>query len=268
MIIRDAIAMAALLWAAPLAAQDGGVVPFDSAYPPLSFMQDGEADGFDVAIARALAAEIDMPVTFVSANFDDIQLGDWPVDWVFSVSSMSINSTRIENFNFVGPYYYDTAVFVRQISETPFQQSDLAGAQVGICSGCNYEAYLQGNYETSNPEPQNSYADVEIVKLATDTDILSRLVNSGTDDEAETLDFGVTSALVADHFVNQGFPIEKVGRPIYVQPVWIVVPKDNEELTDALIAAHLALAEVGAISELSVTYLGQDYFDLSKLANQ
>ncbi len=252
-------ALAGILSALPVWAQDPQV-PFDGSYPPLSFVDaDGTPDGFDVAVAREIATQLGITPEFVSSDFDTIQSGDWPENWLFTVSSMSRSPAREERFFFVGPYYQDATVIVTGPNTSPDAEPTLDlvdGGRIGVCRGCIYQDYIEGNYVVNGQAGEPPFADVAVTAYSTDTDILLQLI--AAPDEAE-IDFGVTSVFVADLFKASGFPIRKVGSPLFVEPLWIAVPLSKESELARIEEAFEAVRASGRLSELSVQHLQNDY---------
>ncbi|QFS82978.1 Octopine-binding periplasmic protein precursor [Roseivivax sp. THAF40] len=233
-------------------------LPFDSEYPPLSFRgPDGVADGFDVAVARALSDKLGLVPDFIPADFVRIQSGNWPDDWPFAVASMSITDQRREVFDFVGAYYYDFVVLIgAETGGDPLPQPG-PGDRIGVCSGCVYRAFLEGNFMIGDGEMGSPrYPDAEIVDFATDTDMLRQLVAADG-----SITHGVTSARFAEYFRDLGFAITVSSETVFVTPTYIAVPKNSSVAQQDVASAYDALKAEGILSELSVEHLGRDYTD-------
>ena len=233
---------------------DDLVAPFDANYPPLSFRGRGGApDGYDVAVAKEVARRLDSDVAFEPADFFEIQSGDWPPSWDYSVASMSRNPDREDRFLFVGPYVYDQIVVVAALGSPVEEVQQLRDVEVGVCDGCIYHLFLEGEYE-SDGVAGKALPGVDAVTFATDPDILREISdpNSG-------LEFGVTSAFHADYFISLGAPIKKLTPPLFVSPLWIVVPKGMPDIAEAISVAVEEMRADGTLPQLSVDYLGSDY---------
>ncbi len=246
-----------LIMAAFCATAQPVVLPFDSSYPPMSFRTpQGQADGFDVAVAREISARMAIDVVFEPSDFFDIQSGQWPDDWGFAVASMSRDAERDKVFEFIGPYLFETVVVVASANAPAIAVADLQNIRIGICSGCVYKAYLEGNYEgggSSGPPIPGA----EPVFFATDSDILRKLSSASAD-----LQYGITSAFHADYFIGLGAGIRKLDPPLYVSPLWIAVPKRHQALLQQLEPAFQSIVADGTLSALSTTYLTSDYTTL------
>lgn len=245
------------LLALPAGAETTVTIPFDRDYPPLSFQTGTDApDGFDIAVARELAAILDYQPAFIAADFDQIQSGNWEDDWGFTVSSVSRSAEREARFAFVGPYLFDSIVIVAGESGDPVDLDDVNGATVGVCAGCIYSQFMLGTYNSIDPQEPPMFLDVKISTFPTDTDILRDLA-SHTD---ATVDFGVTSAFVANQAINDvGLPLRVVGKPLFREPLWVVLPIANADQAPLFEAALKTLQTSGRLSELSIQYLGSDF---------
>lgn len=251
--VKFAILLIAL--AAPLAAEEI-TLPFDSAYPPLSYRgENGHADGFDIAVARALVEKLGAEALFEAADFLDIQSGDWPDSWGFAVASMSQTEQRRERFDMVGPYYYDYIVLIGRETDGVLP-SPGKGARIGVCAGCVYRAFLEGNYKThEGQEGQPRYPGTEIVEFATDSDMLRTMVQEGDGG----IDYGVTSARFAEYFRDLGFGITLSSDTVFITAVYIAVPKQGGVDVEKVREAFDSLEEAEIVSTLSRQYLGNDY---------
>jgi polar amino acid transport system substrate-binding protein len=246
-----------VLLALPAGAKTPVTIPFDDDYAPLSFQTGTDApDGFDIAVARELAAILDFEPTFEAADFDRIQAGNWDDDWGFTVSSMSRSVEREARLAFVGPYLFDYIVIVAGQSGGPVDLDDVNGATVGVCAGCIYAQFLLGTYKSVDPQETAMFSDVSLSTFATDTDILRDLASYPN----ATVDFGVTSVFKANQAINDvGLALQVVGKPLFREPLWVVLPIARADQAPLFEAALTTLHNSGRLSELSIQYLGGDF---------
>jgi polar amino acid transport system substrate-binding protein len=260
---KVAAAVFALVLATGVAAQDA-IIPFDPDYAPLSFQDDaGEADGFDVDVARAIAGKLGITPEFSPELFRTIKSGGWPEDWIYSVASMSRNAEREEAFDFVGPYYYDAVILVGPPGTEGATVTAARDKRIGTCSGCIYADYIAGQYRNVDGNEIKPFGNARVVLFPTETDMLRSLADPAED----LIDFGMTSVHKVDFFIATGRPVTKVSGPIFVEPVWIAVPKGHEEMRASVEEAWRALGSDGTLGELSRRWLGEDYTRLPDAGN-
>ncbi len=230
------------------------IIPFDPNYEPLSFKtKEGQAAGFDVAVARKLAELADIEVKFRGVDFFEIQSTPWPKEWGFAVASMSRTPKRDKAFNFIGPYLFDTVVVVAAKSAPIVPVNNLKNIAIGVCTGCVYKSFLEGSY-FSDQEGGPPIPGAKVKLFATDPDILRAL-----SDPASGIQYGVTSAFHADYHISIGTSVKKLKPPLYLEPLWIVVPKSRSDLLVKLEAAFDKIAADGTLSVLSKKHLLFDY---------
>ncbi|MEO9897731.1 MAG: transporter substrate-binding domain-containing protein [Paracoccaceae bacterium] len=259
--MKVSLICAALIFGASGASAEPVLIPYDPEYPPMSKQTETGPEGFDIIVAQEIAKVLASDFEFIPSDFDKIQGEDWPADWSFTVSSTSYSEEREERFHFIGPYYMAAVVLVRSASDAesepndePFDLPD--GTRVGVCNGCIYKDYIDGNYLQNGTEGSKPLGNVSAVPFAFETDILRALVNGGED----SVDYAITSAAFAQHFRNIGFPLEQVGPPLFVEPLWITQPiRASDAELQALDAAFRKVATDGLIAAASEKFLGGDF---------
>ncbi|MFQ6552342.1 transporter substrate-binding domain-containing protein [Aestuariibius insulae] len=264
--IRNSALIACLL-AGPLVADPLGV-PFDSDYEPLSYLSNGEPDGFDVAVARVIADEIGEDLTFAATDFNTIQSGEWQDDWDFAVASMSRDPTRETRFRFIGPYYYDTIVLVSAKGEPddPAEEDNatalpIAGDRIGVCRGCIYKTAILTGQVALVPGSDLEGTDVTFVEFSTDIDALLHLGLPSP----EGIDHVLTSSYVADQFIGAGYEVAISIDQLFIAPVWIVVPADASETEEKVRQAFDRLSADGAIEALWRDFFERDYINPAQI---
>jgi polar amino acid transport system substrate-binding protein len=146
-------ALCALFLAAPLAraaddslerVQKRGelVVGFAAHYPPFESKNEktGDFEGFDVDLAKALAAGLGGKAKFMDAEWQGLLGGLQKGDYDVLVTCMSKSETRGQNVNFSDVYYTLSDVVVVRKGETAIQGGqDLTGKVVGVQLGSGSE---------------------------------------------------------------------------------------------------------------------------------
>lgn len=189
---------------------------------------DGVPQGFDVEIAKIIAAELGIDedgiewVETVSANRESfVETGQ--VDIV--VATYTINDDRKERISFAGPYYEaGQSILTLKDNEDIQGPDDLAGTKVCTVSGSTPEKNLLENYP-----------DAEVVPFGTYAECIDPLRN------------GQVDAVSTDNVILAGFAadnddLEVRGEPFTQEPYGIGLAKDDTDfrnwINDVLEAAY------------------------------
>lgn len=120
----------------------------EGAYPPFNFVDaNGELQGFDVEIAKALCAEMKVECTISAQAWDGIIPGLNAGQYDAIVASMSITPARLEAVNFTKPYYQAGAVLVapKDSAIEPTAES-LAGKAIGVQRSTTYATLVETHF--------------------------------------------------------------------------------------------------------------------------
>ncbi len=248
-------------------------VSTDPAYPPQSELNEdtGEYEGFDIDVATEIAKRLGVEVAWEAPAWDTIVAGNWNGRWDISVGSMTITPERAEVLYFTPPYYYTPAsIAVNADNTTITDASGLDGKKVGVCGGCTYDSYLQGNLEIALDESGTPKAipsvitDPQIKTYDTDSTAIQDL-NLG---DGRRLD-GVISALpTLQAAIDAGSNIKIVGDPLYYEPLAVAIDRSSEldptSLLDKISEIVHEMHEDGTLSEMSTKWYG---VDLTKAEN-
>ncbi len=106
----------------------------EGAYPPFSFVDaNGDLQGFDIDIARALCEAMDAECTLVTQDWDGIIPALLARKYNAIVASMSITEERKEKVDFTNKYYQSPARFARKVgSGIEITEEGLKGKSVGV----------------------------------------------------------------------------------------------------------------------------------------
>jgi polar amino acid transport system substrate-binding protein len=249
--------------------EEKGTITFstDPAYPPQSELNEdtGEYEGFDIDVATEIAKRMELEIAWEAPAWDTLVAGNWNGRWDVSVGSMTITPERAEVLFFTPPYYYTPAsIAVHEDNTTITDASGLDGQTIGVCGGCTYDAYLQGNLEialdqSGTPEAIESVvADPEIKTYDTDSTAIQDL---GLGD-GQRLDAVVSALPTLQAAIDAGSPIKIVGEPLYNEPLAVAVDQsselDSQSLVDKLSEIIEEMHEDGTLSELSMKWYGVD----------
>ena len=108
-------------------------------YPPFNFInEEGDLDGFDIDIAKALAKEMGVEAKPITTAWDGIIGGLLSKRFDSIIGSMAITEERLEKVNFTNPYYYDGAQFFSTSDSNLKSIKDLKDGKVGVVTGTTY----------------------------------------------------------------------------------------------------------------------------------
>jgi len=263
-------------------------VSTDPAYPPQSeLVADAEipADsqctgeehvaaefsGFDIDVTVEIAKRLGVEPCFVTPDWTLITGGNWSGRWDLSVGSMTITPERMQALYFSQPYYTTPAALYVHADSTLTSAEELSGKKIGACSGCTYEAYLDGSLAIPGETITFTVTDAEVTGYDTDT---SALLDLALGDGAR-LDGAMTALPTGQQFIDSGQPIKQLGDPLYFEYLAAAFDRnsalDSEtfraEVTEIIQAMH----SDGTLQKLAEQYYGTDLatpgasFDLAAL---
>ncbi|HWL48617.1 MAG TPA: transporter substrate-binding domain-containing protein [Acidimicrobiia bacterium] len=234
-------------------------VSTDPAYPPQSSLNEdtNEYEGFDIDVATAIAEGIGVEVAWEAPAWETIIAGNWSGRWDLSVGSMTITPEREEVLHFSTPYYFTPAVVVVGADDDSISDitTDLDGQTIGVCGGCTYDSYLQGNLEIPGESFEFVIDDAEIITTDTDTTAIEQLVQG-------RVAAVMTSATVAQGAIDAGLAVKVVGDPLFYEPLAAAIDASASEDTETFVARVSEIIEGmhedGSLSELSTQWFGLD----------
>ena len=227
---------------------------------PSDVLTTAEMQGFDVDVAKAIGDSLGVETCFATPEWDAITAGNWANKWDLSVGSMTITTARQKILDFSIPYYYTPAVVaVRADSGI----TDLAGLEgKALCAGTatTYEQWLNHDMEGLGLPESSIYAqapNVTVVPLDTDQSC-AQAIKAGREDFIGY----VTSETVVNANIAEGYPVVKVGTPVYSEDLAAAFDKSSSLPTDSLRAEvdklFTAMHSDGRLSELSKKWFEAD----------
>ncbi|HEY1226748.1 MAG TPA: cystine ABC transporter substrate-binding protein [Ramlibacter sp.] len=157
---RRALAAGAMLLAASLATPAFGAdllatvkargtlrVAMEGTYPPFNYkdQKTGQLTGFDVEVARLLAARMGLKPEFISTEWSAILAGLGAGKYDVIISQVGITPKREASFDFSVPYTYSIPQLVLRSNDSAAYKSlaDLKGKKVGVGQGTVFEQQLK-----------------------------------------------------------------------------------------------------------------------------
>ena len=234
------------------------VMAVDAANPPFSFVKDGQLDGFDIDVARAIAERLGVKLETVTPAWDVITAGHWQQHWDISVGSMAPTKARSEVLDFPAVYYYAPAVIVvNKDNQSVKEAKDLDGKRIGVEAASIYESYLDRALVIDAPGmPAIEFAisGAKTVSFEHEPDAFAELAFG----DGVRLDAVIASYLAAASQIRQGGRFRIVGKPLFAEPIAVAIDKG-----DAAFAARIArivtlMHSDGTLRKLSLKWLAAD----------
>jgi len=224
----------------------------EGAYPPFNFLTaDGQLEGFDVDIARALCEEMNAECEFVTQDWDGIipalQAGKFDA----IIASMSITEERKQQVDFTEKYYNTPpALVVAKDSDIAgVTKEDLADKTIGAQGSTTHANFAE---ETFPDSEIRVYPTSEEYKL----DMVNGRLDAVIDDVIVLQDWLKTPDGECCKVLGTLTPVEE----IYGEGIGIAVRKGEDELREKFNAAIAAIRENGKYKEINDKYFDFDAY--------
>jgi len=225
----------------------------DDDYPPLDFaLPDGALAGFNVDIARAVCAELQIACTIQARRWDTL------VDSLLAgkgdvvAASLAATPALRAKVDFTKPYYKSPARFAtRKDSKlTDATPAILAGKSIGVVEGSAHKAYLDAFFPGV---VEKTYPDVAALRAA---------LRSGAIDAAfgDGLSWAVwlAGSASADCCLFKGGPY--LESRFFGEGVGMALRKEDADLRHAIDWALARLASRGVYAELYLKYFPVGFY--------
>ena len=220
----------------------------EGAYPPFNYIDKaGQLQGFDIDIARALCAKMQVECSLVAQDWDGIIPGLLARKYDAIIASMSITPERKRRVAFTDPYYSNTLAFIaKKGSGFKTDKASLKGKFIGAQRATVSSQYAEDNLSG-------------VIKL--------KLYDT---QEAAYLDLtsGRLDAVLADKLPSYnwlqsdaGKAFEFVGDPIDIgDKIGIAIRKRNQDLAQMFNKALAAILEDGTYQKINAKYFPFDIY--------
>jgi polar amino acid transport system substrate-binding protein len=236
-----------------------GTRPSDTKCPS-DALTTAEMQGFDVDVAKAIGDALEVETCFATPAWDAITAGNWANKWDLSVGSMTITTDRQKILDFSIPYYYTPAVIAVHADSGITDLAGLEGQSLCVGTATTYDQWLNHDMAGLGLPEASIYAqapNVTVVPLETDQEC-AQAIAAGREDFVGY----VTSGTVVDANIAAGFPVVKLGSPVYSEDLAAAFDKSSSLPTDTLRAEvdklFTAMHADGRLSELSNKWFGAD----------
>jgi len=250
--MRSLTVLAAALLAASFTAQAAAPktitsgtlsIGMEGTYPPFTYKDaQGNLTGFDVDIAKALAAKLGLKPQFVLTEWSGILAGLQAGKYDVIVNQVGITAERQKSIGFSAPYAYSNPqIIVKKVgSFAPKTLADLKGKRVGVGLGSNFEKQLR------------DAGGINVVTYPGAPEYLADLASG-------RLDAAFNDRLLVGYLIkSQNLPIKGAGVIGQSEPVGIALQKTNTTLKSAIDKALIQLKADGTYAKISRQWFGQD----------
>ncbi|RIK30262.1 MAG: cysteine ABC transporter substrate-binding protein [Anaerolineae bacterium] len=227
---------------------------------PADALTTAEMQGFDVDVAIAIGDALGVETCFATPSWDTITAGSWADKWDVSVGSMTITTARQKILDFSVPYYYTPAVIAVRADAGISSLADLEGKALCLGTATTYESWLNHDMDGLGLPASSIYAEapnVTVVPLETDQEC-AQAIAAGREDFVGY----VTSETVVDANIAAGFPVVKLGSPVFSEDLAAAFDKSSSLPTASLVTEvnniFTKMHEDGKLSELSLKWFDVD----------
>ncbi|MXV20725.1 transporter substrate-binding domain-containing protein [Deinococcus xianganensis] len=230
--------------AAPSTLQKGVLkIGMEGTYAPFTYKDaSGTLTGFDVDIAKAVAAKLGLKAEFVLTEWSGILAGLQANKYDVIVNQVGITAERQKTIGFSRPYAYSSPqIIVKKAgSFAPKTLADLKGKRVGVGLGSNFEKSLR------------DAGGINVVTYPGAPEYLADLA-------AGRLDAAYNDRLLVGYLIkSQNLPVRGAGVIGDPEAVGIAMKKTNTSLKTAVDKALLQLKADGTYAKISRKWFGQD----------
>jgi cystine transport system substrate-binding protein len=219
-------------------------IAMEGTYPPFNFKESktGQLAGYDVDVAKAIAARLGLKPEFVTTEWSAILAGLATGKYDVIVSQVGITAKREQAFDFSRPYTWSSPQLVVRRNESVSYASlaDLKGKALGVGQGSVYEQQAKtvpGIVVKSYPAAPENLQDLAFGRI-----------------DAALND----SLMVAYLLKNSQLPIKAGARVGTPQRMGIPFRKGNPKFKAALDQALAGLQQDGSLKALSMKWFGSD----------
>ena len=219
-------------------------VALEGNYPPFNFKdpKSGELTGFEVDVAKLLAAKLGVKPEFTTTEWSGILAGLGAGKYDVILNQVGITEERQKAFDFSDPYTLSSAQLIVRKDETRQFNSleDLKGKKLGLGQGTNFE------------QKAKSVAGVDVRTYPGSPEYLADLA-------AGRIDAALNDSLLVSYILKSTKLPLKGGSPVgAIDKIGIPLHKGNPKFLAALNKALADIKADGSFRQASEKWFGID----------
>ena len=225
----------------------------EGAYPPFNRVdENGELQGFDIDISKALCKVMGMEYEFVVQDWDGLIPGLLAKKYDCIIASMSMTPERRERVDFTDKYYQSPAKFVaRKGSGIDITKAGLKGKVVGVQRATTHENFVRDKF--GDAVSIKAYATLD----EADLDLVAGRVDLVLGDSVALIDALLNKPEGKNfEFVGPGYTDVKY----FGDGIGIAIRKGNPELVKMFNDAIKKIRADGTYQKINAKYFDFDLY--------
>ncbi|RJG07852.1 cystine ABC transporter substrate-binding protein [Noviherbaspirillum cavernae] len=219
-------------------------IALEGTYPPFNFKdkQTNELTGFDVDVAKLVAAKLGVKPEFIATEYSGILAGLAAGKYDVIVNQVGITPERQKAFDFSDPYTISSPQLIIRKDETrKFDSLDaLKGKRLGVGQGTNYE------------QKARSIPGIEVKSYPGAPEYLQDLASN-------RIDAALNDSLMVSYLLKTSPLPVKAGAPVGdVEKMGIPFQKGNPKFREAVNKALDDSFKDGSFKQVSMKWFGTD----------
>ena len=219
-------------------------IAVEGTYPPFNFkdQKSGELTGFDVDVAKLLAAKLGVKPEFITTEWSGILAGLSAGKYDVIVNQVGVTPQRQESFDFSDPYTISSAqLIVRKDDKRVYASlDDLKGKKLGVGQGSNFE------------QKAKAIPGIDVKSYPGAPEYLQDLATG-------RVDAALNDSLMVSYLLKASTLPIKAGAPVgETEKMAIPFPKGNPKFKAALNKALADAIKDGSFNKVSVKWFGRD----------
>lgn len=213
----------------------------EGAYAPFNYTNaDGSLGGFDVELAQALCADMQVTCEIIAQDWDGIIPGLKAGKYDAIVAAMSITPERAEQVSFTEPYFSNTLVFLAKKDSRfdPSNSSDIDDNLIAAQRSTISSQWLENAYPKANMKLYDTLSNAFL-------DLGAGRVNAMISDKVPALQW-LNSASGSDYVLK--------GDEIDINDNFAIAVRPGDELQSKLNQALVNIKANGAYDKLNQRY--------------